>query len=199
VLYTLARYLRVVGLGKSPEAELLLERVLQVAPLDLHFRAQRCSYFFYTREYERGIEEAERVREFAAEFVEFDLAWHYVFLARHGEATREWRSYFERLGSTPIREAFEHGSDQGGWQGGFRATLPLMIQGSTQGMFGLTYLIAGLSASVEELQQAMTWLERAYEERDPLLLNAKTDPRLDPLRSDPRFQDLLRRIGFPED
>ncbi len=44
----------------------------------------------------------------------------------------------------------------------------------------------------------MTWLERAYEERDPMLLNAKHDPRLDPLRSDPRFQDLLRRIGFPE-
>ncbi len=44
----------------------------------------------------------------------------------------------------------------------------------------------------------MTWLERAYEEREPLLLNAKTDPILDPLRSDPRFQDLLRRIGFPE-
>ncbi len=44
----------------------------------------------------------------------------------------------------------------------------------------------------------MTWLERAYEEREPLLLAAKVDPRLDPLRSDPRFQDLLRRIGFPE-
>ncbi len=44
----------------------------------------------------------------------------------------------------------------------------------------------------------MIWLERAYEERDPLLLLAKTDALLDPLRSDPRFQDLLRRIGFPE-
>ncbi len=47
-------------------------------------------------------------------------------------------------------------------------------------------------------EEAMTWLERAYEERDPHLLIAKTDPRLDPVRSDPRFQDLLRRIGFPE-
>ncbi len=41
-------------------------------------------------------------------------------------------------------------------------------------------------------------LERAYEERDPLLIRAKADSRMDPLRSDPRFQDLLRRIGFPE-
>ncbi len=51
---------------------------------------------------------------------------------------------------------------------------------------------------IGETKEAMTWLERAYEERDPLLLTAKTDPFLDPLRSDPRFQDLLRRIGFPE-
>ncbi len=51
---------------------------------------------------------------------------------------------------------------------------------------------------IGETEDAMTWLERAYEERDPVLLLAKTDPRLDPLRSDPRVQDLLRRIGFPE-
>ncbi len=59
----------------------------------------------------------------------------------------------------------------------------------------------GLSAQKPRLnhsEKAMTWLERAYEEREPLLLLAKTDPRLDPLRSDPRFDKLLRRIGFPE-
>jgi hypothetical protein len=69
---------------------------------------------------------------------------------------------------------------------------------ATQGAFGLACTIAWLSALIGETEEAMTWLERAYEERDPLLVNAKTDPRLDPLRSDPRFQDLLRRIGFPE-
>ncbi len=60
------------------------------------------------------------------------------------------------------------------------------------------------SGSIEDLSlsgaliRTMTWLERAYEERNPMLIGAKTDPPLDPLRSDPRFQDLLRRIGFPE-
>ncbi len=44
----------------------------------------------------------------------------------------------------------------------------------------------------------MTWLERAYDERDPGLSGAKGNPYLAPLHSDPRFQDLLRRIGFPE-
>ena len=45
----------------------------------------------------------------------------------------------------------------------------------------------------------MTWPERAYEERDPLLITANTSPVFDPLRADRRFQDLLRRIGFPEE
>ncbi len=75
----------------------------------------------------------------------------------------------------------------------------LWIEQATRGAFGLGYAIAVRSAVIGETEEAMPWLERAYEERDPLLVNAKTEPRLDPLRSDPRFDDLLRRIGFPED
>ena len=72
------------------------------------------------------------------------------------------------------------------------------IEATTQGVFGFAYVTAFLSATIGETEEAMTWLERAYEERDPLLITAKIDPRLDSLRSDPRFDDLLRRIGFPE-
>jgi hypothetical protein len=50
---------------------------------------------------------------------------------------------------------------------------------------------------IGETEEAMAWLERAYEEHAPDLVWAKADPSFDPLRSDPRFQDLLRRIGFP--
>ena len=44
-------------------------------------------------------------------------------------------------------------------------------------------------------EQALEWLERAYEERESRLL-FKHDGIYDPLRSDPRFQDLLRRMGL---
>ncbi len=72
------------------------------------------------------------------------------------------------------------------------------IEEAKRGAFGLAYVIALGSATIGETEEGMTWLERAYEERDPMLVIVKTDPRLDPLRSDPRFDDLLRRIGFPE-
>ena len=47
--------------------------------------------------------------------------------------------------------------------------------------------------------QAFIWLERAYEEKSNILLFLKTHPHFDPIRSDPRFADLLRRVGLDRD
>jgi TolB-like protein/Tfp pilus assembly protein PilF len=52
-------------------------------------------------------------------------------------------------------------------------------------------------AALGERHQAFAWLERAYEQRDSGLLMLKVDARFDLLRPDPRFQDLLRRVGLP--
>jgi tetratricopeptide (TPR) repeat protein len=194
------RYLRNVGLGKSPEAEFLLERLLRVAPLDLSHRADRMRHFFYTREYERGIAEVESIRELKPEFVDFDIGSLYFHLGRPEDAAREWLAWMARGGAAyvRVREAFQRGSEEGGVQGGVRARISFEIEATTRGAFGLAYAIAMELAMIGETEEAMTWLERAYEERDPLLLVVKVDPRMDLLRSDPRFQDLLRRIGFPE-
>ena len=60
-----------------------------------------------------------------------------------------------------------------------------------------TYGVAFIHAALGEKDEAFEWLEKAYEERDQGMLYLKVDPTLDPLRSDPRFQDLLRRMNFP--
>ena len=55
--------------------------------------------------------------------------------------------------------------------------------------------IAVIYAAFGDRDQAMNWLEKGYEERfNPGVL---LRPGFDPLRSDPRFQDLVRRIGLP--
>lgn len=56
---------------------------------------------------------------------------------------------------------------------------------------------ATVYASQGEREKALAWLEKAYQERSPFLLNIKTDNAFDNVRSDPRFHDLLHRIGLP--
>jgi len=59
--------------------------------------------------------------------------------------------------------------------------------------FGIIWAYAGLG----DKEQAFAWLERAYEERADRIVWLNSDPLLEPLRSDPRFQDLVRRVGLP--
>jgi tetratricopeptide (TPR) repeat protein len=58
---------------------------------------------------------------------------------------------------------------------------------------GFVFVYAGLG----DKDQAFAWLERAYQEHSVMISVMKTDSRFDPLRSDPRYADLLQRIGLP--
>src|SRR5450759_1086328 len=57
--------------------------------------------------------------------------------------------------------------------------------------------IAILNAQLGQRDEAFTWLEKAYDERTAWMAQLSCDPRVDPLRSDPRFEALLRRMNFP--
>ena len=56
---------------------------------------------------------------------------------------------------------------------------------------------AFIYTTLGEKERAFVWLEKSYAER-AVGVDLKTDPIFDPLRSDPRFADLLRRIGFAQ-
>ena len=58
--------------------------------------------------------------------------------------------------------------------------------------------MASLDASLGNRDRALQWLRRAYEEHSPSMPMVQMDPSFDTLRSDPRFQDLVRRVGLPE-
>jgi hypothetical protein len=58
--------------------------------------------------------------------------------------------------------------------------------------------MAKLYAYAREKDRALEWLEKAYQERELGLVHLQVDPDWDILREAPRFQDLLRRMKFPE-
>jgi hypothetical protein len=60
------------------------------------------------------------------------------------------------------------------------------------------YNIACIYAGLNDKDQAFEWLERAYQERSFFITQLKVETVLDNLRDDPRFKDLLKRMGLPE-
>jgi hypothetical protein len=60
------------------------------------------------------------------------------------------------------------------------------------------YQFATIYAQWGDRPQALQWLETALRMRDPGLINLNTDPLMDPLRGEPRFQKVLAELKFPD-
>jgi hypothetical protein len=70
------------------------------------------------------------------------------------------------------------------------------LQEKSKHAFVPAYNFAIIHIALHQKDQALQDLERAYDEKDWALMVLAVEPRLDPLRSDPRFQDLLRKVGL---
>ena len=87
------------------------------------------------------------------------------------------------------RESFA----RAGWQGFLRA-----MAGERRPANLTSYSAATFHAALGEKDKAFAALNRAYEDREFYISLLKVDQRLDPLRSDPRFAELVRRVGLPQ-
>ena len=81
-----------------------------------------------------------------------------------------------------------------------RALSPKALKPGKQRKTGYSsaYEIATMYADLGDKDQAFRWLNTAYQERDWLLLGLKTDFAFDSIRSDPRFAELVRKVGLPQ-
>jgi hypothetical protein len=75
--------------------------------------------------------------------------------------------------------------------------LAQLEQQQAQGRFVTAYGVALVYAALGERDRAFHWLEKAFEERSHWLVWLRLDPRWEPLRSDARFEGLVRRLRFP--
>ncbi len=80
--------------------------------------------------------------------------------------------------------------------GDAREVLERLSEGVESGEYVRPYLVAKVHAALGEIDRAFEWLEKAYTARDSSLVQLLTDESVDPLRSDPRFDELLRRMDL---
>lgn len=99
-------------------------------------------------------------------------------------------------GDQALADALDRGYAQGGYHAALRLAAATLVARSRQGYVN-PYGIAELYAMAGEKHDALKWLDKAYQERAGQILFIKVYPVWDPLRDDPRFQAVLRKVNFP--
>jgi len=82
-----------------------------------------------------------------------------------------------------------------GKQAEARALLSELLKSSSE-RYVSAYNIALIYNGLGERDKAFEWLERGFQQRDQRMVFLKVEPKWNNLRDDPRFQDLMRRVGF---
>ncbi len=152
-----------------------------------------------SRRYDEAFALAKQWLELYPDSVAFH-AWIGEVYAQKGMeplAAAEYLKVEELGGSSPSRiAALQNASRKSGLRGFWRTKIALDEE-PTSPRF-TAYDVAYDYAVVGDRDHSLRWLEKAYAERDWRLIEVAVEPRFDPLRSDPRFQDLLRRLNLPQ-
>jgi TolB-like protein len=115
------------------------------------------------------------------------------------QVIEEWKT-FGRLSGYQVDADFAAAADQGfrasGWKGALTKAIEFRQAQRKTGYFS-AFDIAALYADLGDKEQAFHWLDIAYQEHDWELIILNTTFAFDPLRSDPRFAEMARKVGLP--
>jgi TolB-like protein/Flp pilus assembly protein TadD len=174
-------------------------QALQLDPLSLIINTTFAGRFWFAREWDRAIEHCHKGLELDPSFaaMRWMLANVYQGKGMYQEAICEREKAIELGAGAPVFTA-ELGATYAAAGQRDKALEALnQLQELSKQRYVMAYWIALIHTGLKEKDAAFAWLEKAYRERSATLAFAKVDPRLDCLRSDPRFQDLMRRMNFP--
>jgi class 3 adenylate cyclase len=126
----------------------------------------------------------------------FFLSRAYWLQGSYQEALGEYRHLWK--GSPELQVALEDGFAADGPREGMRRVGEVMASWAETGRADPRET-AAFFALAGEADAAFSWLERAFEQRIPQLMLLAQEPIWDPIRDDPRFDQLVRRIGIPSE
>jgi TolB-like protein/Tfp pilus assembly protein PilF len=154
---------------------------------------------FTTRRYDQAIEQYEKVLELDPRFAYGYrmLGLTYLFKGMHEAAIAAGEKAAElSQGSVADVACLAETYAEAGYRDKAQRTLQQLSELSKQ-RYVSPYLLAHICSALGKKGDTLDWLECAYRQQAAFMVMLKVDPRFDDLRSDARFQDLMRRMNFP--
>ncbi len=186
------------AIGKFDEAIAERKRALELNPLSPLYNVMVGWPYFYARRYDEAIEWYKRALELDPNFAQAyeDISLTNRLQGKDDEAIAALLKARSLNGAKPeaiaaAQQAYATGGFRKFWQHNLA-----QVQAQMKERRMRAWRVAGIYNALGDRDQTFAWLEKAYEERDSLLLFLKVLPQFEPLRNDPRFVDLLRRIGL---
>ena len=190
-----ALYFRIMGRLDDSFAE--LNRAHNLDPLSLIIKTSIAGNHYYARQYDLALAKCREVFDLDPNFYIVYGVWSlcYAFKGMYREAIATIRKAIAIENDIDALGTLEYICSLAGDRAESGRQLE-RLKGLSESRHVWPFHLAVIYAGMGDFEQAFTFLERALEERNQNMLLVKVDPRLDCLRSEPRFADTLQRIGF---
>jgi tetratricopeptide (TPR) repeat protein len=190
--------------GRPQEAIDEANRARQLDPLSPIIGVVQGIAYFSARQFGKAIEICNKLIADNPTFspAHLWLANSYWGEHRYPQAIQEWKTASQLSGNRNDAEfaiALDVGFRSGGWPSALRKGIEASLgQRKARTGYVYPYDIAKLYADLGDMDHAFEWLNTAYQEHGTGLIGLRTDFMFDSLRSDPRYAELVRKIGFPQ-
>ena len=188
------------AMGRFDEALVEMRRAQELDPLSLEKVAGTGDILYQQRHYDHAIEQYRRALEMEPNsgFAHWALGNVYVHKGMYEEAIAEYQKAIPLSGDSPDELAsLGNAYALSGKRREAQAVIDDLKERSKRRYISPT-IIAFIYAGLSEKDEAFAQLDKAYDGRDFILVFLKVDPTFDRLRSDPRFAELVRRVGLPQ-
>jgi tetratricopeptide (TPR) repeat protein len=186
-------------LGRFEESLASFQRAVELDPLSPIKNAALGWGHYFARRYPEAIAQQRRALEIDADLSVTHL-WYGLSLEQTGaagEAVERFEDAVRLLGRDPVGLSFlAHGLAVAGRRAEAQMLLDELLEMVSR-RYVSGYDLAVVHVGLDRPDEAIAWLERGHAERTHWMALMKVDPRLDPLRSDPRFAKLIARMAFP--